>query len=285
LDRIVERMGDLPAVPAVVSDALLLTQDPDSSMDDVAKVIERDPGLTARILRVSNSPYFGMRQHVGSLKLAAVILGVREIRNIVLGVSLVDALRDPATDRILTDRFWRDSFRVASLSKLLGEVHSLKCQGEDFIAGLLHGIGKMALCRHMQQDYSRLLSETANDDDLAEHERAEFGFSHADVAAALGTRWNLPEPIRDALWLHIPHPERCLSEAKDPCLAANVRIAYYAGRNLEAGLPAAVDAALGQAEAWEAIEGAGAAVPAAERHETLSNLLNTAMENPSPDFT
>jgi len=285
LDRIIERMSDLPAMPEVVAEALSLTDDPNSDMEAVSRVIERDPALSARILRVSNSPYFGMRQHVGTLKLAMVVLGVREIRNIVLGISLFDALRDPTTDRILTERYWHDSFRVASLAKRLGADLALRSQGEDFIAGLLHGIGKMVLCRHLHDEFVPLFNDSTNDDDLAERERDAFGFSHADVAAALGKRWNLPETICDALWLHLPHPDKPLALAKDPMLAGTVRIAYYAGRDADRGVQAAVDAALAQTEAWEVFAAGGAVgLTLEERPAVLAAMVQEIADDPPPDF-
>lgn len=272
IEQIVERVGDLPAMPAVVSDALAITDSAESDMETVGKVLERDPGLAARILRVSNSPYFGMRQHVGTLKLALVILGVREVRNIILGVSLVDALRDAKSESLLTDRFWQDSFRVASLSKRLGKAFSLGCQGEDFISGLLHGIGKMVLARQVHDKYAPIFNQCADDDELAKRERESFGFTHADVSAALGKRWNLPETICDALALHLPSPERRLADAKDPQLAASIRVAYYAGRNAEQDAGDAVESALTQHEAWEVLAAAGTA-DAASRKDTLLEIV------------
>ena len=80
-EKLLANVGDLPAMPEVVSEVLRLTDDPDTAMAQVSDVIQRDPALTAKILKVSNSPYYGMKQYVGTLKLAIVILGVREVRN------------------------------------------------------------------------------------------------------------------------------------------------------------------------------------------------------------
>ena len=284
MDRIVERVGDLPAMPSVVSDALNLTDDPESDMEAVAAILERDPGLSARILRVSNSPYFGMRQHVGTLKLALVILGVREVRNIILGVSLVDSLRDEKTDQLLTNRFWQDSFRVGSLSKRVGKTFSLGCQGEDFIAGLLHGIGKMVLCRHLFEDYSPMFKAADNDDVLAERERAAFGFTHADISAALGKRWNLPEPLCDAIGLHLPHPDCPLANAKDPRLAAAVRIAYYTGRDSTQPPEESVAQALAQHEAWSVLTGKTGADLDQSCRESLLDIAREVSEIPPLEF-
>ena len=86
--KVTEQMGDLPALSTVVTEVLRMTEDPNTSTGDVCEVVQSDPGLTAKVLRVSNSSYYGMRQYVGTLKLALVILGVREVRNIVEGCDL-----------------------------------------------------------------------------------------------------------------------------------------------------------------------------------------------------
>ena len=85
-------VGDLPAMPAVVSEVLRITEDPKVDMQVVGRVIESDPAMAGKILKVSNSSYYGMKQFVGTLKMALVILGVREVRNIVLGISVFEAI-------------------------------------------------------------------------------------------------------------------------------------------------------------------------------------------------
>jgi len=94
IEKIVAQVGDLPAVPKVVGDVLSMTEDPSVPMARVGEVIQRDPALTAKILRIGNSPYYGMRQYVATLKLALVILGAREVRNIVVGIAVLDTLRN-----------------------------------------------------------------------------------------------------------------------------------------------------------------------------------------------
>ncbi|MCX5759841.1 MAG: HDOD domain-containing protein, partial [Candidatus Hydrogenedentes bacterium] len=94
LDRIIESVGELPALPSIVADILDITEDLTIAVSQISERVQRDPGLAAKILSVSNSPYYGMKQYVGTLKLAIVILGVREIRNIVLAISLFETLQD-----------------------------------------------------------------------------------------------------------------------------------------------------------------------------------------------
>ncbi len=241
LEQIIEHVGDLPAVPETVSEVLLLTENSELDLSAVAHVIEKDPALSAKILRVSNSPYYGMRQYVGTLKLALVILGVREVRNIVLGISVFDALRSRRTESMLAGDLWKHSFEVAAFAKKLGDHLQLGLHGEEFITGLLHDIGKLVLMRQYEDEYAKIYSAAEGGNaTLCTAEVERFGFSHAEAAAALAARWNFPQTLTDGLLLHHPNAAIALREARDPCLAAVVRIANLAARQRAAD----------DAEAW-----------------------------------
>ncbi len=233
LEKVVSRVGDLPAIPAIVKEVMELTADPDVSVAAVSSLIERDPVLTAKLLKVSNSAYYGMRQVVGTLKLALVILGVREVRNMILGIASIDTFRDEDTEVLLVQGgLWRHSLLVAGIAKKLGAHLGLSLQGEDFIAGLIHDIGKLVLWKHLGQEY-REIYERAKREGLSLHQLEEdaFGFNHADVAATLAEAWNLPETLTFALGAHHPDKDRMPMEGPAPKLAALVRIANAAARD------------------------------------------------------
>ncbi len=233
LEKAIGRIGDLPAIPEVVSQVLQLTEDSNVALADVSKVIERDPALTAKLLKVSNSPYYGMKQVVGTLKLALVILGAREVRNIVLGVSVVDSLRDKTTERFFEHMdFWNHSAMVGGLAKKAGTRFNLGLQGEDFISGLLHDIGKIVMWRQIGRPYEALLAGAGGHSAaLIEAEKEAYDFDHADAAAVLAHKWNLPDTLGDALYYHHPREGQSLGDAKDPKLAALVQIANQAAHD------------------------------------------------------
>ncbi|MFP6583468.1 MAG: HDOD domain-containing protein, partial [Candidatus Hydrogenedentota bacterium] len=191
VEKVVAKIGDLPAMPDVVVGVMKLTEDPDVSVAEVSALIEKDPALTAKLLKVSNSPYYGMRQVVGTLKLALVILGVREVRNIVVGISVVESLRDSATEHLLVrEGLWSHSTTVASYSKKIATHMELSLQGEDFIAGLLHDIGKLVLWKQMRDEYADVYNAAREQGiPLHELEYEQFGFDHADAASAIAESW------------------------------------------------------------------------------------------------
>lgn len=282
LTKVVARIGDLPAIPDVVAEVMALTSDPNVAVSDVSKAIERDPALAAKLLRVSNSSYYGMRQVVGTLKLALVILGVREVRNMVLGISVLDALQDSETDALLNKYgLWPHSALVAGVAKKLGDYIELSVQGEDFIAGLLHDIGKLVLWRHLGDDYRKMYLESRDTGaPLFEAERAAFGFDHADVGAALATGWNLPDSLTGALQLHHPGPGRELEHCPAPKLAASIRIANLAAHdNWNSASPE--DLLSCTSDAWALLEDDETTYSLAERRELLSGFVQTLKEAPS----
>ena len=230
IDAIVSKIGDLPAVPEVVAEVIALTEDPEIELTDMVAAIEKDPALTAKVLKISNSSYYGMRQVVGSLRLALVVLGIREVRNVVLGIGIIDTLRlDRAKVLLDPTNFWDHSFKTGGLARRLTAHFDLALQGEEFVAGLLHDIGKLVLWRQNADEYKKVFRAAASPSEILQHiERDAFGFDHADIGAALAKSWNMPETLVDAIGYHHERDDLSLSDAADPQLAALIRIADLA---------------------------------------------------------
>lgn len=284
MTKVVGRIGDLPAIPDVVAEVMEMTSDPGVAVSDVSKAIERDPALAAKLLRVSNSSYYGMRQVVGTLKLALVILGVREVRNIVLGISVLDTLRDSETEILLSHHgLWAHSTLVAGTAKHLAVAMELRMQGEDFIAGLLHDIGKLVMWRHLGEDYRELYVEAGKiGRSLCEAEQAAYGFDHADVGAALAGAWSLPNSLTCALQYHHAGPGRDLSSCPSPRLAALVRIANLAAH--DDWESAEEDLASCTSDAWDILEDGDVSYSLAERRDWLVGVVQRLEESPSLAF-
>lgn len=286
IDKVIAKVGDLPPMPETVAEVLRQTEDPSTALSDVSRIIERDPPLTAKLLMVSNSPYYGMRQVVGTLKLALVILGVREVRNIVLGVSMLDGLRDENTERLLKHRgFWHHSVLVGALAKKLGTHLNLHLQGEDFIAGLLHDIGKMVLWRQLKGAYEEVFESTGGASDaLCSAENEAFGFDHADAAAAISTRWNLPQTLIDALWCHHEGEDRSVEKVKDPRLAALIRVANRAVHDDLEAEDASTLRSCGDEQAWGLLQDQNGQIDSEARRELLAGFITELKQMPTLVF-
>ena len=191
VQRILARVGELPAMPDVVSEVLRLTDDASTDMAKVSETIQADPALTAKLLRVANSSYYGMKQYVGTLKLALVILGVREVRNIVLGISVFESLKGEGDAAEAAMHIWDRSLETGGVAKSLGTNMRLGLQGEEFISGLLSDVGRMVLIRELGKEYANLLKELRDKPiKLCQAELDEIGCTHADLAMALAASWS-----------------------------------------------------------------------------------------------
>jgi len=274
LEQIVSRAGELPAIPGIVSEVMHLTADPNVSISDVSKLIERDPVMTSRLLKLSNSAYYGMRQVVGTLKLALVILGVREVRNIVVGISALEVLRDEDTEFLLGERgLWAHSVLVGGIAKKLAADLQLSLQGEDFIAGLLHDIGKLLLWKQLGSEYKELY-ERVEEEELCLYtaEEEAFGFNHADVGGALATSWNLPVSLISALELHHSVSAQALLDGAAPKLSALVRIANLAAHDDFAREAADPPASCMDDDAWQLLDVPGRRLELNTRWKILSGI-------------
>jgi HD-like signal output (HDOD) protein len=279
IEQVLDSIGELPALPGTVAAVLEATSNPDVEMADVCKIVEHDPAMAAKILKVSNSSYYGMKQFVGTIKLALVILGVREVRNIVLGISVFDTLKDDTMPVKVVQDIWQNSLTIAAISKKLTNRLNLGMQGEEFIAGLLADIGKMIMFRELKKEYQQLHRQYGRQPlVLLEEERAEFGYTHADAATALATKWSLPKRLADSLWTQYPHPDRPLAEASDDKLAAVIRIARSVSiDDFSAEQP---PLSLTDTEAWAILDTAKQPIPQEQRRDTLVDYLAEVKSSP-----
>ncbi|HUW60879.1 MAG TPA: HDOD domain-containing protein [Candidatus Bathyarchaeia archaeon] len=285
VEAVIACVGELPALPSVVAEVLQITGDPAAAVSQISEHVQRDPGLAAKILKVSNSPYYGMKQHVGSLKLALVILGVREVRNIVLGISVLEQLQDQGFQNSVVMRdFWTHSVTVAALTKRLGAAFALGLQGEDFTSGLLHDIGKMVLFRQLGSTYQQIfIAADGVATRLCELETESFGFDHADAAAALAIHWNLPPSLVDSLWCHHPAPHRPLNDANNPRLAASVCIANLAAHD-NFDLPPDQCASCTIEAAWSILASAKTPADIHQRKQLLAGFREQLSQSPLLQF-
>ncbi len=272
-EQVIGVVGDLPALPAVVAEVLRITEDPSTSTADVSDIIQSDPAMTAKVLRVSNSSYYGMKQYVGTLKLALVILGVREVRNIVLGISVFETLNEQGGDMKVAQEIWNRSLRTAGLCKKLAGTLALGLQGEEFIAGLLSDIGVMGMLRKDGKGAYRSIYDSLGRDPriLCKAENMQYGFTHAAVSRAMAMQWNLPQTLSDALGLQYAAEGQSLRAAKDPKLAAVIRIGKAIGHSGDS--ESRVDRALEELEAWTILADARKPIPEESRGPLLLEFL------------
>ncbi|MCC7294168.1 MAG: GGDEF domain-containing protein [Phycisphaerales bacterium] len=194
---------NLPSLPAVAMQILALTRDESVSADSIAAVLQNDPALTARLLKVVNSSMFGIARKVTSVRQAVVLLGLRGVKVLALGFSLTDALNGGAGGGFDYTSFWRRSLTTATAARQLGRCVAASQADEAFVAGLLSEIGTLAAYRCAADVYAPVLKEAqASSQPLCALERQRLGCDHAELGRELLNHWELPVALCEAVGAH-----------------------------------------------------------------------------------
>ena len=203
LDAIYGTIDSLPSLPAIVSEVLEVTGDPESSANDLMKAILPDQSMCATILKIANSAFFGLPREVGTIEKAVMVLGFDEVKNIVLGKAVFNSFKAINGDNKKTiDAFWSHSFTCGLAAKAIAERLKLS-PSELFIAGLIHDIGKLAMLIAFPNIYSHLLKlSEGNWQENYEKEYELFFINHDEVAYRILNRWLFPQRLITAVGFH-----------------------------------------------------------------------------------
>ena len=195
-----------PPFPAVVVQLIQQMQLPATSATDVARLIELDPSLTASLLRLVNSPFFGMRREIGSINDAVIVMGMSAVRRIVMSLAVASPLREKQADPAFARAQWRHYVTCAALARRL-IVDDPAASDLAFTAGLLHDMGQLHLLQQHGAAYVALHAEAAGGD-VRVLEAARFGQPHDTLGADLLEAWGLPQAIADAARRHHAPPSQ-----------------------------------------------------------------------------
>jgi putative nucleotidyltransferase with HDIG domain len=211
IEDIVKKTPDLPTIPAA---ALAVMRETDSSMSSahsVAMQIAQDQALTARVLRLANSAYYGLSRQVVDLQEAVVVLGMRCVRNLAVVAATYPWMSQPLKGyQLAPKQMWTHSFGVAVAAQQIAKKTQAAPDETVFIAGLLHNIGKVALSIWLENKLAMMMALAVKENIPFDHlERKILGFDHADVGAYLGEQWNLPKVFIEAIHYH-HKPNECV---------------------------------------------------------------------------
>lgn len=214
----------LPAMPRTVSDLLAEMNKEDPNPRRVGDLISRDPALTTRVLRLSNSAFFRVSRKIGSADEAVALLGLTHVRSLVMAAALGSSFKNvPGID---LKQFWRYSLRAAEIARsLAGLLH--QNEGNAFTAGLIHGIGILIMHIAMPDEMGPVdMGTPPLDLQRASAEMAAFGYSYAEVGAGMVEKWQFPPEMVSALANQVSPFE---GEAYDP-LAGLLHLASWRAR-------------------------------------------------------
>lgn len=203
LDGLVKQVHQLAPLPAVALKVLELAQDERSSASDLASVIATDQAMTAKLLRLSNSAYFSAGREIVTVRDAIVVLGVMEIRRLVLTTALMGNFAGAESGTFSVASFWGHGLAVAMIAEVMARHSQLAPPDEAFTAGILHDIGKLVMNQYLHDEFEAAASTaTAKGIPLERAEDEVFGFSHPELGKRLAEVWRLPQALCDAIGSH-----------------------------------------------------------------------------------
>jgi putative nucleotidyltransferase with HDIG domain len=176
---------------------------PNTTIQDISEIVKTDPSLVANVLKVVNSPFYGIRSKVDTISRAISIIGLDDLYNIITSVVAVNSFSKIATDLVKPATFWRHSFCTAILAKKIARSCNVLHTERLYVIGLLHDIGSLLLYAQYPAESEKIIKESSGDEEL--HYRIEketLGFTHADIGAELLKHWGLPDSLTQAIQKH-----------------------------------------------------------------------------------
>ncbi|MBL9079709.1 MAG: HDOD domain-containing protein [Planctomycetes bacterium] len=207
LEDLVDGTVNIPTIPTVLTEITNIFNSPDGSAKQAAAVIEKDPAIATRVLRLVNSSFYGLKNPVSNINLACSILGLKVIKNLVVQATVLQTFGSTPEIKGFDARWlWDHSFKTAVACRMLAErspVGAGMTKEDAYTCGLIHDVGKLILIEGQADRFSDALrSSQQNKVPLAKAEGEVFGFNHAHVGGLLANRWKLPPIVQAAVMYH-----------------------------------------------------------------------------------
>jgi putative nucleotidyltransferase with HDIG domain len=206
-EDLIQENVTLPTLPQVVAKINSLVDDPDVGTREIGQVVSEDAPIAAKVLKIANSAYYGLRETVLSTEHASAVLGIRQLRNIAMQASVISQFDHlEGGDQFDIDELWRHSILTGQLCAAM----SRRCRAriglapdEFHVVGLLHDMGKVLLLESMGDAYLAAVKESAESGrELFECEEESLGFNHAHVGSLIAAHWGLPAAVVNAIEHH-----------------------------------------------------------------------------------
>lgn len=205
LKQLVSKLKTLPSPPNLFNLLIQEIQSPQASIKKIGQIIAQDIGMTAKMLQLVNSAFFGLRRHISDPTQAVMLLGLDTIKALTLSVHIFSQFGPSKLGGVSLTQLQKHSLAVATLAKRIAEVEQVPQQFIDhtFTAGLLHDVGQLILATNLPDEYNQVLNLVHTQNlELLEAERQVFTATHPEVGAYLLGIWGLPSPVVEALAFH-----------------------------------------------------------------------------------
>ncbi len=218
----------LPAFPRIYQQIVEELESGEGNLDRIARVVLQDPGLTARVLQLVNSPFYGLRRQVSDTAQAVGLLGIQNLLSMVLAQEVFSEF-EAASARLNINRMWTHSTTVALWAKKIARAEGRTTEetNEAFVAGMLHDCGRIVLANNFPDEHAVFVEQLGQSDgSFVELERSVIGVTHAEVGAHLLDRWQLPTSIVEAVAFHHTPGDSCMARYA-PLTAVHVAEVFH----------------------------------------------------------
>jgi len=224
---------ELFSLPDIYFQVSEMISDPRFSIEDIGQVIVKDPALSARLLKLVNSPFYGFQAKIDTISRAIIVVGIDDLKNLLLATSVIDTFNKIPCELVDMTAFWMSSVHCGVTARLLAKESSVLHCERLFLAGLLHNIGSLIFYHKMPETSLKVLLAAANDKNLIGGlEQEIIGFNHADLGGELIKSWGLPESLYETISCYLT-PEVAQAYKLDAFLLS---LSVYLMNALEQGI-------------------------------------------------
>lgn len=230
LKSLVASLGSLPSLPEIYQELQQKLKEPECSIGDVSAIIEKDLSMSAKVLHLVNSAFFGLYKNIDTPSRAVNLLGLDTIKALVLGIGVFSEMKSPPSKIFSINSLWTHCITTATYAKSIAKMETDNKEDIDnaFIGGMIHDIGKLLLFATLREQYEQSVAKAQDEQAfLFETEKMVFNADHSDVGAYLIGLWGLPGSVVEAIAFHhrldeYPVPSFC------PALAVHAAdVIYY----------------------------------------------------------
>ena len=203
LHRLTQESITLPEIPSIVFELNEVIANPLSSAEDIAQVVQRSPSLTALLLKIVNSPFYGFPSKIDKISLAVTLIGTREISGLALGISIISMFNNIPKEILSMYSFLRHSLACGIISRILAAHKSIPQTEQLFVSGLLHDLGRLILYSYFPEESLNILSRARLSDRLLYQQENDYlGCNHTDLVKQLLQEWKLPMVLENNVFYH-----------------------------------------------------------------------------------
>ena len=192
--------SDLPTIPVVATKVMQLIESENATAEELAKIVASDPAVAARVLKISNSSFYGCQRQIQTLSQAIVVLGFGTLKSLVVAASVKQVYQPYGlTEKML----WVHSFGAGLASRIIAKETRLVSEEEAFLGGLFHDIGKIIMNTMNKQQYQDVMQRCYNDGlSFEDAERQVYSYTHSEVGGLVIKKWNFPDMLMHAVLNH-----------------------------------------------------------------------------------